>query len=289
MRVGDWEAAVNANEHATHHALDYRLSNNPKAQHACGHCADFLSYAYMMQGNQARARQAADDYQKMTEDPTNAIAVLVRFGKWDEVLSFPEPSQDVKTDSHNPHALRGFWHFARGVAFVRKRKLEQSQRELESVLAEAALAPPDASFDGPPDVQHVLDKIVQSADVYNLKIGAAILESRIAEGRRQMPRAIELMRTAVKLQDEMPYGEPPPWFYPVRESLGSLLLRNGSAAESEAVFRENLRRSPNDARALLGLSVALRAQGRNADAAAEKARFETAWRFSDGPVAVESL
>jgi hypothetical protein len=43
MRVGDWEAAVEANEHATHHALDYRLSNNPKAQHACSHCADFLS------------------------------------------------------------------------------------------------------------------------------------------------------------------------------------------------------------------------------------------------------
>jgi len=289
MRVGDWEAAVNANEHATHYALDYRLSNNPKAQHACGHCADFLSYAYMMQGNQARARQAADDYQKMTEDPTNAIAVLVRFGKWDEVLSFPEPSQDVKTDSHNPHALRGFWHFARGVAFIRKQKLGQSQHELDSVLAEAALAPPDASFDGPPDVQHVLDKIIQSADVYNLKIGAAILESRIAEARRQMPRAIELMRTAVKLQDDMPYGEPPPWFYPVRESLGSLLLRNGSAAESEWVFRETLRRSPNDPRALLGLSAALRAQGRKADAAAEKARFETAWRFSDGPIAVDSL
>jgi hypothetical protein len=41
MRVGDWEAAVESNEHATHHALDYRLSNNPTAQPACGHCADF--------------------------------------------------------------------------------------------------------------------------------------------------------------------------------------------------------------------------------------------------------
>ncbi len=56
MRVGDWEAAVESNEHATHHALDYRLSNNPTAQRACGHCADFLSYAYMMQGNLAHAR-----------------------------------------------------------------------------------------------------------------------------------------------------------------------------------------------------------------------------------------
>jgi predicted Zn-dependent protease len=104
-----------------------------------------------------------------------------------------------------------------------------------------------------------------------------------------MPQAIELMRTAVRLQDEMPYSEPPPWFYPVRESLGALLLRHGSPAESEAVFRETLQRSPNDPRALLGLSAALQAQGHKTAAAAQKARFQAAWRFSDGPVAIEDL
>jgi Flp pilus assembly protein TadD len=87
----------------------------------------------------------------------------------------------------------------------------------------------------------------------------------------------------------MPYGEPPPWFYPVRESLGALLLRTGSAAESEAVFRENLRRSPNDPRALLGLSAAIAAQGRKAAAATEHARFEAAWQHSDVQVVVKDL
>jgi tetratricopeptide (TPR) repeat protein len=291
MRVGDWEAAVEANEHATQHALDYRLSNNPKAQRACGHCADFLSYAYMMQGNQARARQAAENYQKMNDDPSNAMAVLVRFRKWDEVLSFPEPPESKVDayDGHGAHALRGFWHFARGLAFVGKRRIDQSQAELDALRSEAALAPAAASFDGPPDVRHVLDKITKSIDACYLKIAGAILGSRIAEAQRRMPQAIELMRTAVKLQDEMPYSEPPPWFYPVGESLGALLLRRGSPAESEAVFRETLRRSPNDPRALLGLSAALQAQGRKSDAAAQKARFQAAWRFSDVPVAVEDL
>jgi tetratricopeptide (TPR) repeat protein len=289
MRVGDWEAAVEANEHATHHALDYRLSNNPKTQRACGHCADFLSYAYMMQGNQARAREASENYQKMEDDPSNAIAVLVRFRKWDELLSFPEPAEESKTIAHNAHALRGFWHFARGLAFTAKRRIDQSQAELDALRSEAALAPAAASFDGPPDVQHVLDKITKSVDAYDLKIAAAILGARIAEAQRQMPRAIELMRTAVKLQDEMPYSEPPPWFYPVRESLGALLLRSATPAESEAVFRETLRHSPNDPRALLGLSAALQAQGRKAEAAAQKARFQAAWQSSDVPIAIEDL
>jgi predicted Zn-dependent protease len=155
--------------------------------------------------------------------------------------------------------------------------------------AEAALAPAAPSFDGTPDVRHVLDKINQSIDAYDLKIGAAILGSRIAQAQRRMPQALELMRTAVKLQDEMPYSEPPPWFYPVRESLGALLLRAGSPAESEAVFRETLQRSPNDPRALLGLSAALRAQGRKTEAAAQQAHFQAAWQFSDVPVAVEDL
>jgi tetratricopeptide (TPR) repeat protein len=289
MRVGDWEAAVKSNEHATHHALDYRLSNNPKAQHACGHCADFLSYAYMMQGNQAHARDAAENYRKMMSDPTNTIAVLVRFSRWDEVLAFPDPGSESKTDVHSVHAIRGFWHFARGMAFAGKRQISQSQAELDALQAETALAPAEARFDGPLDVRHVLDKLGQTDDAFDLKIAGAILGSRIAEARRQIPEAIELMRIAVKLQDEIPYSEPPPWFYPVRESLGALLLRHGSAAESAAVFTDSLRLSPNDPRALLGLGAALSAQGRKADAAVAKARFATAGKFSDGPLSVRDL
>jgi tetratricopeptide (TPR) repeat protein len=289
MRIGDWEAAIAANEHATHNALNYRLSTDPKAQRACSHCADFLSYAYMMQADQAHARKSADDYQTMSDDPTNSIAVLARFGQWDDVLSFPEPAADLKTFAHNAHAIRGFWHFARGLAFVGSHRLDQAQSELVALRSEAVLAPAAASFDGPPDVQNVLDKITQTCDAFNLKIGAALLGSRIAETKRQMPQAIELMRTAVKLQDDMPYSEPPPWFYPIRESLGALLLRGGSTAESVAVFRESLGRTPNDPRALLGLSAALAAQGHKAEAAMERAHFEAAAKYSDVKLAISDL
>jgi hypothetical protein len=93
----------------------------------------------------------------------------------------------------------------------------------------------------------------------------------------------------VKLQDEMPYNEPPPWFYPIRESLGALLLRRGSTAESVTVFRESLRRTPNDPRALLGLSAALAAQGHKADAAIERLHFEAAAKYSDVKLAISDL
>jgi Flp pilus assembly protein TadD len=75
----------------------------------------------------------------------------------------------------------------------------------------------------------------------------------------------------------------------VRESLGALLFRHGSAAESVAVFTEGLRLSPNDPRALVGLAAALRAQGKTADAAATRARFEAVRQYSDVPLSVKDL
>jgi tetratricopeptide (TPR) repeat protein len=243
----------------------------------------------MMQGNLAHARGSSGNYEKMTQDPTNTIAVLTRFGRWDEVLALPEPADDGKNDAHNAHAVRGFWHFARGTAFVGKRQFDRAQEELKELQAETALAPGEPRFGEAPEVRHVLDKIGQAGDARNLKIAAALLGSRIAEARHRTLESIDLMRTAVKLQDEAPYGEPPPWFYPVRESLGALLLRHGWAAESVAVFTQNLRLSPNDPRALLGLAAALSAQGKKADAAATRARFEAVRRFADVPLSVKDL
>jgi tetratricopeptide (TPR) repeat protein len=289
MRAGDWEAAVEANQHATHNALDYRVSTNPKAERACPHCADFLSYAYMMQADLQHSRRSADDFMKMSDDPTNSIAVLVRFGQWQDVLSFPEPSASAKSFAHDAHATRGIWHFARGMAFVSGHRLDEARSELEAVRAETALAPPAANFAGPPDVRNVLDKINQTCDAINLKISAAVLSSRLAEAAHQLPQAVELLHTAVELQDDMPYSEPPAWFYPVRESLGALLLRSGSAVKSEAVFRESLRRVPNDPRALFGLAAALDAQGRKSDAAAERVRLRDASKYSDVKFAISDL
>jgi hypothetical protein len=46
---------------------------------------------------------------------------------------------------------------------------------------------------------------------------------------------------------------------------------------------------PEPAEKSLGLAAALQAQGRKAEAAAQRARFQTAWRFSDVPAAVEDV
>jgi len=289
MRVGDWSSAITANEHSVHHALDYRLSGNPKMTYACGHCVDFLTYAHMMLGNQAQARQSADDFQKIFNDPTNALAVLVRFHQWEDVLSFPEPAADLKTNVHGVHFIRGFWHFARGLAFAASTRLDRAQDELSALRAETALAPARATPSDALDVEHSLDKKSQTEEAIDLDIAAAILGARLAQARGQMPEALQLTRNAVDLQDRLPYGEPPAWFYPVRESLGALLLQAGKSAEAEAAFREDLERNPHNPRSLFGLAEALRTLGRADEAAKVRSEFDAAWRNGDPKLALSGL
>jgi hypothetical protein len=90
--------------------------------------------------------------------------------------------------------------------------------------------------------------------------------------------ATALLGDAVKTQDSLPYGEPPVWFYPVRESLGALLLKRGEVADAETAFSEGLRLSPNDPRLLLGLSEAQCAASHAADAERTRKEFVTLWQ-----------
>jgi TolA-binding protein len=67
----------------------------------------------------------------------------------------------------------------------------------------------------------------------------------------------------------------------VRQSLGEALLKAGRSAEAEQVYREDLKRFPENGWSLYGLAASLRAQGKSAEAAAVEKRFARAWSDAD--------
>ena len=114
-----------------------------------------------------------------------------------------------------------------------------------------------------------------------LRVASHALAGELAGRRKRTDESLRLLRLAVAQEDSLHYDEPPTWYWPVRHTLGAALLRAGRAPEAEAVYREDLRRHPENGWALAGLAQALRAEGRAGEAAAADERFQKAWDQAD--------
>ena len=78
----------------------------------------------------------------------------------------------------------------------------------------------------------------------------------------------------------MPYSEPPPFYFPVRQALGAVLLGPGGRARRRSSTCEDLRRYPKNGWSLFGLSRSYAAQGKAAQARATQG-FQHAWARAD--------
>jgi len=187
--------------------------------------------------------------------PYHALT-LTTFGKWDDVLAEPLPPEDIRFSY-------SMAHYARGVAHAAKGEWAEAQAALDTVTAINAATPDGA--DG------------KTA----LSIAVHALSGEIATRRGDLEAGINHFREAAKIEDTGLYFEPPKWYYPIRHSLGAALLKAGEHAEAEKVYREDLRRFPENGWSLFGLAQALQAQGKNTEAAATEARFRGAWAGTD--------
>ena len=120
-----------------------------------------------------------------------------------------------------------------------------------------------------------------------MKIAANVLGAQLALAKKDNAAATSMLREAVVIQDSLKYGEPPDWFFPVRESLGGVLLMSGDAKGAEKVFREDLTINPRNPRSLYGLHQTLKAQGRSYDAGFVEKQFHNSWK--GGEMKMEDL
>ena len=187
--------------------------------------------------------------------PYHALT-LTTFGRWDEVLGESLPPEDIRFS----YAMA---YYARGVAHAAKGEWTEAQAALDIVTAAEAATPENA--DG------------KTA----LSIAVHALSGEIATRRGDLDAGIAHFREAAKIEDGGLYFEPPKWYYPIRHSLGAALVKAGHHVEAEQVYREDLRRFPENGWSLFGLAQALQGQGKNAEAAATETRFRRAWAATD--------
>lgn len=279
IRVGRYDDAIKANEHAVHTDETYIEREKPSGLYPIGyypHNLHFLAFAASMAGRSAEAIDAARKTgEKIPAEvarqapPLEALLTytpltLVTFGKWDEVLASPLPPSNLRLST-------GLAYYARGVAHAAKGQWPEARAALDTVKAIAAGTSPH-------------DQIALSAgggeNKIIMEIAAHALMGEIADRSGQSDAASHF-REAVRLQDSFNYTEPPQWYYPVRHSLGAVLLRQSQAAEAERIYRQDLKTFPENGWALFGLMKALQAQGKATEAQAVEARFREAWAGAD--------
>jgi tetratricopeptide (TPR) repeat protein len=286
MRVGDYPAAARSTAAGVNADRPYLRDSGTTGSmydmmYYC-HNLHFLAAADSMAGNFIGAKQAADELAghvgPMLNDMPVAevyvatpIFVLVRFHRWDEILRLPPPNPRLGMTT-------AFWHFARGSAFAAKGQIAMAEDERRILETARKETPADAEF----------SFYSNKANTF-LVLAADILDARIATAQADLERAIQYWEKAVEIEDKLSYGEPPEWFYPVRESLGSALLLNGEAGRAEAVFRADLEQYPRNPRSLFGLLRALEAQKKDADVEEVGREFQAAWKNADGPLELGDL
>jgi tetratricopeptide (TPR) repeat protein len=188
---------------------------------------------------------------------------LTRFGRWTEILNEPKPAYD------SPF-VEGVWHYARGMAYAGLGQFDKSETELEALRATAAS----------PELAELATWSTNSAPAI-LNVASEALAGELAARQKQYDQATAHLDRAVRLEDALDYVEPPDWHYPVRHSLGAVLLEAGRSMEAEVVYWDDLRRNPENGWALFGLMQSLRAQGKNDHAAEIEKRFRKAWEKAD--------
>ncbi|MFO1051664.1 MAG: hypothetical protein U1F36_05585 [Planctomycetota bacterium] len=238
------------------------------------HNHHFRAWSAMYGGRFEIARLAAHDL--VADLPPNAttelapfvdgylpavLHVLVRFGKWDELLAYPAYADNLPL----ANTMR---HYARGVAFAATGKVAEARAEQQAFEATAKGVDQKAKF-GINDALPVID------------IARTVLEGETLYREGKFDDAFATLRRGVQMEDDLRYDEPSPWMMPVRHALGALLVEQGRIAEAEQVYRDDLAHNPENGWSLHGLSECLGKQGKLDEQNAVQARFAVAWAHAD--------
>ena len=256
-RLGLWQEDIAAN------SASVEASRSAEAHHENGwmdqfHSDDFLVYAYLQSGQEAKARAtvaeadaAINHYGSMPDmTPDNYMAgmfpyyrvklplfVALETRDWAQVLDL-QPIKDAPPETQ----LQVYW--GRTMAAARLHRKDEAHRDLAAYEA-------------------LIDEVRKGRHAYFAAgTGAKIVKGELlawtayADGR--LDAALEEMRASADLQDKVGQGEVD---IPAREMLADLLLESNRPKEALGEYERSLKNSPNRFNGLYSAGLAAQATG----------------------------
>lgn len=278
-RVGRFKDAIDTNLAAALSDEAYIASSDPSPMYQYGyyvHNVHFVMASAQMAGDKTTALAMAKKLDEKLPTPmalevpfSQPIKVapyyaMVQFGEPADILALPEPDESA------PY-MRGAWHYARGEAFARLGEADKARAEAEAIASIIVNA----------DLSALVENHVPAIEVLRMEQLTVIARAAAVEG--DLKSAIEAMEEVVAFQNVLTYTEPPYWYYPAKQTLAALVLRDGDVERAEQLFIEALGEMPNNGWAYAGLAETYRAQGdKNAQKYAA-GLMNKAWLGKDAP------
>ncbi|WP_281540749.1 tetratricopeptide repeat protein [Maribacter aestuarii] len=278
IRVGRYLDAVKVNQAAILADEDYISQCYSQGMYPLGyypHNIHFLWSAATLLGDSEVAIDAAKKTaEKVPEGELITLPFLqnfasvpllayVRFGKWNEILTTPSPNAEIKH-------LKLIWHYARGIAFIRKNNAKEAQEELDAIK----------KMIDEPELENLVAAGFDNSKTIG-ELAYEVVAGELAHLNGNLPKAIEHLKKAVELEDGLVYTEPAAWYIPVRQNLGAVLLRAEKYEEAEQIYKEDLEVLRQNGWSLMGLHQSLKAQGKMDEAETLKQEFDKAWEHAD--------
>lgn len=201
--------------------------------------------------------------------------ILVRFGRWQEIIDRPLPK-----DQELYSATTAIAHYAKGVAHAALGQVDRAEAERE-------------------EFKVACDRMPASRMLFNCSckdlnaIAAAMLDGEIDYRKGSFESAFKHLRRAIELDDALPYGEPWGWMQPTRHAYGALLLEQGHVEDALEVYGADLGfdktlpralQHPNNLWALHGYHECLVKLGRTEEAERINKELQEKQKVADVPI-----
>ena len=249
--VGMWAESIESNLASIRVANEYAASN--KLGGSLGgvlHAYDFMQYAYLQRGEDAKARALIDDVAAIKKvigagSPINTAraAVPARYflerQDWQGAAQLqPQPSAFPQADA--------ITHFARALGAARSGDLAAAQADIDKLNG----------------LRAALLKANQSYWAEQVEVQVLGAQAWAAQGSGDTLQALKLMRAAADLEDSSEkHVAMENRLYPMRELLGDMLLEQGDAASALSEYETSMKHAPNRLRGFYGAARAATAVG----------------------------
>ena len=274
--IGDYRRAVEYNQKATIADDKFFRTAGSLTFYSYYRLHDYhsLIYAAMLAG---KSKAALDATRRMEETITEELLrverpaladwmeffkavrvhVYIRFGMWDALKAL-QPEED----KHLYCVTNVMRHYGKAIAHAATGELDLADTE-HARFHEAALLVPDTRLDFPNKVTDIL------------KIASAMLEGELSYRRGHYGNAFDHLKTAIELEDKLPFAEPWGWMLPARHAYAALSLEQGEVERAATAYAEDLglevtegraHQHPNNVWALHGYHECLLKLGRSAEA-----------------------